>query len=160
MNEVYAIRSECSRTWLDQMGTKDCGEIKAVEGCYCKDGFVLNSNGACIPTTECGCLLPDGSGFLSAGQSFKVNCTVKYICNGTLNVELSEPCGQNAICLADQNGQPKCTCVSGFTGDGYICVVVKPSLFVLKPATPCYISLLSNGKKISKLKISYSYFQS
>ena len=65
MNEIYSIKTYCPKTCLDPFGTADCGEIKPVEGCFCKEGFVLNSNGVCVPIDQCGCPLPDGSGILA-----------------------------------------------------------------------------------------------
>ena len=46
---------------MDPSGKNDCGELKPVEGCYCRDGYVLNSNGICVMQNDCGCKLADGS---------------------------------------------------------------------------------------------------
>lgn len=61
INEIYDIRKECPKTCIDKFGQNDCGELKFIEGCYCKEGFVKNSLGECIDLKECGCLSPDGS---------------------------------------------------------------------------------------------------
>ncbi len=48
-NEEYAIRSdECPRTCLYPDGRYDCGSTAALEGCFCKKGYVLNSFGKCV----------------------------------------------------------------------------------------------------------------
>ena len=47
-NEVYDIRDECPKTCLYPDGRYDCGSPVRLEGCYCQDGFVLNSFGQCV----------------------------------------------------------------------------------------------------------------
>jgi hypothetical protein len=64
-NQVYELRASCPKTCLDLNGSTDCGIKKPIESCYCKDGFVLDSNSNCIPSSNCGCLLPDNSGVIS-----------------------------------------------------------------------------------------------
>lgn len=43
----------------------DCGEKKGIEGCFCKDGFVMDNKGNCVTVDQCGCKLPDKSLTLS-----------------------------------------------------------------------------------------------
>lgn len=64
-NEIYEIRRECPKTCLDPFGETDCGELKSIEGCFCMNGYVLDSKGFCVPFDKCGCILPDGSGSIS-----------------------------------------------------------------------------------------------
>jgi hypothetical protein len=59
------MRAECPKTCLDLKGTNDCGIKVAVEDCYCKTGFVLDSKSQCIASSNCGCFLPDNSGLIS-----------------------------------------------------------------------------------------------
>lgn len=68
-NQVLDVRKECPKTCLDPLGKNDCGELRASDGCFCLDGYVLNSNGLCVKLDKCGCKLPDGSGFLSVNNS-------------------------------------------------------------------------------------------
>lgn len=69
-NEIYTIKKSCPGTCLDPLGEHDCGEIKPMEGCFCNQGFVLNSKGICILPNECGCILPDSFGYLYVSQTF------------------------------------------------------------------------------------------
>ena len=34
----------------------------------------------------------------------------------------SARCSKNATCVPQSSGSPRCVCVDGFVGDGYICV--------------------------------------
>ena len=58
-NQVYDVRAECPRTCTNPDGNYDCGIIERAEGCYCQDGFVLDSDGSCISADQCGCLIAD-----------------------------------------------------------------------------------------------------
>ena len=60
-NQVFDVRSSCPGTCLNPIGDYDCGLKNPTEGCYCKDGLVLDPNGNCIPPSKCGCLLPDNT---------------------------------------------------------------------------------------------------
>ncbi len=64
-NQVYETRSECPKTCLNLNGPSNCGLNKPSEGCFCKTGYVLDSNDNCVLNSSCGCLLPDGSGIIS-----------------------------------------------------------------------------------------------
>ena len=64
-NEIFDTRSECPKTCLDQTGNRDCGITIPTEGCYCKEGYVLDPNGVCVLPQQCGCLLPDLSTIIS-----------------------------------------------------------------------------------------------
>ena len=57
--EFKACGEPCVPTCTDLEGD-DCGNLGAcTEGCFCKEGFVFNQDGACIREEECGCLVPD-----------------------------------------------------------------------------------------------------
>ena len=47
------MRAQCPKTCNNKDGNFDCGEIKAFEGCFCKDGFVRSHDGDCIDVTKC-----------------------------------------------------------------------------------------------------------
>ncbi|CAF0786128.1 unnamed protein product [Brachionus calyciflorus] len=127
-NEIYAIRKECPRTCLDPYALTDCGELKTIEGCFCKEGFVLNTNGICVKIEECGCVLPDGSGYLSVGESLKTNeCNKKYSClfpGSDINIEILPSCSKDAICIGSASGQAECVCKTGYFGNGYECNLI------------------------------------
>ena len=64
-NQEYDIRASCPATCLNLNGNNDCGIVTPTEGCFCKSGFVLDSNNNCVSSSSCGCTYPDGSGVLS-----------------------------------------------------------------------------------------------
>ena len=64
LNQVYKVQNSCAKTCFHPDGIYDCGEIKPVEGCFCNDGLILDSTGNCTQSSNCGCLLPDNTGFL------------------------------------------------------------------------------------------------
>jgi hypothetical protein len=64
---------------LNLDGNYDCGLKKAIEGCYCLDGFVLNGAGNCISNKNCGCSLPDNSAVLSVINFFLMKPFSKYL---------------------------------------------------------------------------------
>lgn len=47
--------NSCARTCLDLATNVDC-KRKCVEGCNCLEGFSLDSDGLCVPITECPCV--------------------------------------------------------------------------------------------------------
>ncbi|KAK3857259.1 hypothetical protein Pcinc_036476, partial [Petrolisthes cinctipes] len=47
--------NSCGRTCLDLATNVDC-KRKCVEGCNCLDGFSLDTDGICVPVTECPCV--------------------------------------------------------------------------------------------------------
>jgi hypothetical protein len=116
---VYELRAECPKTCINLNGAPDCGLKKPIEGCYCKTGFVLDSQGNCIAAANCGCLTPDGTSVINVGQQVtSLDCTVVYSCSvaGKIATMTSiNPCGQNAVCTI-VNNQPVCTCKPGFFG--------------------------------------------
>lgn len=119
------MRSECTKTCLNPEGDYDCGEKRPVEGCYCKDGFVLDSTNKCILKDKCGCTLPDGSGTIQVGRVLKSSdCRAEFKCEvpqSSVKVTFLPACSIAADCLPDSNNQPICTCKQGFSGDGFNC---------------------------------------
>jgi hypothetical protein len=95
------------------------------EGCYCRDGFVRNAAGKCVPQEQCGCRLPNGRGVVAVGQSvISTDCSKKFTCAGPQQnptVENLKRCSPNAQCRGDENKVPKCFCKPGFAGDGFDC---------------------------------------
>ena len=63
-NQEYGVQSDCPRTCLHPDGDYECGDLTLTEGCFCKNGFVMDSEGNCIKADQCGCTFPDGSGVL------------------------------------------------------------------------------------------------
>ena len=63
-NQFFGVISTCPATCLNPEVNNACGITTEIEGCFCSPGFVLSSNGSCIPPSLCGCLLPDRSGIL------------------------------------------------------------------------------------------------
>ncbi len=120
------MRGECARTCLDPQGRKFCGNPTPNEGCFCRDGFVRNSAGNCVPLDQCGCKNPDGSGLVAVGQTLVTrDCSKRVHCPGPQQVPTVEnlkPCHRNAQCRGDQSNVPKCVCKNGFAGDGHTCV--------------------------------------
>ena len=57
-DRVYDVRKECGKSCSDPLGT-DCEYTLWVEGCFCKDGLVMDSDGHCIELEQCGCPVPD-----------------------------------------------------------------------------------------------------
>ena len=53
------------KTCLFPNGNYDSGIAQPVEGCYCAEGFLLNSDNKCVPQNQCGCALPSGSGVMA-----------------------------------------------------------------------------------------------
>ena len=65
---MFDTRAKCPSTCLNPDGIYDCGIISAVEGCYCADDFVTDSNNNCIKQSDCGCILPDKSGVIAVNH--------------------------------------------------------------------------------------------
>jgi hypothetical protein len=125
-NEIFAVRGVCARTCLDPEGRNFCGNPAPREGCYCRDGFVRNSAGRCVPPNECGCKKPDGSGLLGVGESIITrDCRQRLTCAGPQQnptVENLRPChNPHGQCRGNQNNVPTCFCKPGFEGDGFNC---------------------------------------
>ena len=59
-NQEYKLETKCPLTCINQVDY-DCGEKKGIEGCFCKDGFVMDNKGNCVTVDQCGCELPDKS---------------------------------------------------------------------------------------------------
>ena len=59
-NEVYDVRAQCPRSCLYPQGNPDCGVLDPIEGCYCKQGYILDSNNNCIEEAKCGCVIEIG----------------------------------------------------------------------------------------------------
>lgn len=72
-NQEYAIKKECPVTCnnFDKVGLPDydCGALQVVEGCFCLEGFVMDTLGNCITKDKCGCSLPDQSTTLQVCKS-------------------------------------------------------------------------------------------
>jgi hypothetical protein len=123
-NEIYDVRAECAKTCIKPKGDYDCGVLKPIEGCYCKDGFVYDGTGNCIKVESCGCPLPDNSAILSVGQILtSLDCKSVYSCDGVnkpATVKELTPCTENAVCTIVDN-KPSCICKPGFFGDGNNC---------------------------------------
>ncbi|CAF0928390.1 unnamed protein product, partial [Brachionus calyciflorus] len=124
LNEIYTIKKECPKTCMDPFGEDDCGELKFAEGCFCRNGYVLNSNGVCVLIEECGCKLPEESGYLAVGETLQVDCDQKLKClmsGQNVTIEFLQQCSMDALCIAGINNEPKCVCKDGYIGDGYDC---------------------------------------
>ncbi len=110
---------------MDTQGRNFCGNPGPREGCYCRDDFVRNSAGQCVPPNECGCKKPDGSGLIGVGQTvISRDCTRRMTCPGPQRNVVSEflpACHRNAQCRGDEHNVPKCFCNKGFEGDGHNC---------------------------------------
>ena len=46
-NEEYTTKSDCPKTCEYPDGNYDCGDKSKVEGCFCKDGYVLKNGFPC-----------------------------------------------------------------------------------------------------------------
>ncbi|RMZ98161.1 c-binding -like [Brachionus plicatilis] len=109
----------------------DCGIREKQEGCYCKNGFILDSMGNCIKPESCGCRLPENYGMLESspnqiGKTFKTpNCLNEYLCvqpyGNVIVIGHFDGCGMNAQCIGDINNEPTCVCHNGYLGDGHFC---------------------------------------
>lgn len=66
-NEVYDVRAECPKTCLNPVDY-DCGEKVTMEECFCKEGYLRNSQGVCITADKCGCTMPDKSSTLQVNM--------------------------------------------------------------------------------------------
>ncbi|CAF3348387.1 unnamed protein product [Rotaria socialis] len=63
-NEEYqSCGTLCQKTCKDLVSTTTmkCYNDTCNEGCYCKEGYVLNENGDCIQSSECSGKTPEGS---------------------------------------------------------------------------------------------------
>lgn len=65
----------CPKTCDDPDGDDNCGQVKLREDCFCKPGFLRNSEGDCVEPEKCGCLRPDIRSYI------KVNCLIVIIKN-------------------------------------------------------------------------------
>ncbi len=138
-NEIFAIRKECPRTCLDPEGRNFCGIRVPRESCYCRDGFVRNSAGQCVPYDQCGCKVPNRNLIIGPGRFLiDPDCSKKYFCRGPQqNVQIIHlrRCSPNAVCKGNRNNVPTCFCKSGFVGNGFNCrAIVLPTAM---PSNPC-----------------------
>ena len=144
-NQVFDTRSQCSATCLNPDGNNNCGLVSSVEGCFCQNGFVLDTNNNCVDRKSCGCIYPDKSGVLAVFlqtnayfisyflffliRGFKIgsaylskDCTTLNTCTITGLITSQQSCSQNAKCV--NNGLTsfsQCVCNSGFSGNGLTC---------------------------------------
>ena len=123
---------------MDPHGKNWCGHLVPRESCYCRDGFVRNSANICVRAEQCGCRKPDGSGVIGVGQTvISHDCKKRYTCAGPqehVRIDNLPGCGHHAQCRGDAQGQPKCFCRKGYTGDGQNC---RPIDQTTRAANPC-----------------------
>lgn len=72
---MYDLRRECPRTCSDPDGT-DCQEPQWVEGCFCKRGLILDSNGDCVSIDNCGCPMPNTTTKIPV--TFVININIQF----------------------------------------------------------------------------------
>ncbi|ELT96344.1 hypothetical protein CAPTEDRAFT_168416 [Capitella teleta] len=106
----------CVPTCSDKTG-ENCGNLgPCTEGCFCKEGFVYNQDGACIKEEQCGCQVPGEDIFIPVGESYvNDDCTEKCAClEEQGDLECTEmDCPTNEVCvLAD--GEYGCQCEPPF----------------------------------------------
>lgn len=122
-NEVFDLRKRCPKTCNDPEAMT-CVDNMFVEGCFCEDGYVQDSDGHCVLRHQCGCLLPDGVNYLPVGDSMvSEDCTMLYKClesEAAPVVDYFPSCDLNAYCTS-QNDLPLCVCNEGYIGDGQTC---------------------------------------
>jgi hypothetical protein len=105
----------------------------AINTCTCKDGFVDNGAGACVPTTnECAAAnacSPDATCFDPTSTAGDVQCTCKpgFSGNGTTCTAVdpcaNNPCGAGrGTCVGGTAGTHTCTCSAGYVAIGGTCV--------------------------------------
>ena len=70
-NQVYTKKTQCSNTCLFPTGKYDCGIVSPIEGCFCAPGFILDTKNNCVRQRDCGCKLPDKSGFIAVSTFLK-----------------------------------------------------------------------------------------
>ncbi|XP_061462986.1 IgGFc-binding protein-like, partial [Rhineura floridana] len=101
-NSHYKLcTSPCPATCSKPLAPEHCSE-HCVEGCECKEGFVL-SGGQCVSAEDCGCLA--GDDYYEKGENFwQSDCLGRCHCagNGSL-VCNAETCQRGQICKV-QNG--------------------------------------------------------
>ncbi|XP_038059591.1 IgGFc-binding protein-like [Patiria miniata] len=120
-NSTYEIcSSACPSTCLDfRQESKTCDD-RCVEGCQCDQGFVLEG-ASCVPTDTCGCFR-EGFYYAVGSVHLTAQCSERCLClpGGVVNcTEIA--CDSNAICGV-VNGESRCICNEGFTGDGLDCL--------------------------------------
>jgi len=124
-NEEYRVDSKCARSCLDHFSPQaECTLPMPVEGCFCKAGFVLNARGMCVEQSQCGCVLPDGSGLMNIGEMKMLpDCRGELKCQSGPNVTVIEypPCASAATCSAKNSNHARCVCDPGYFGDGFTC---------------------------------------
>ena len=123
-NQIYDTRKNCQPTCLHQDGNYDCGELKKVEGCFCKSGYVLDSKSRCVAKENCGCKLQDNSTVIGVGQTLiSKDCAYTYTCPsaGAEVVTTENNCAQDSVCVGDANNQAVCKCKDGYFGNGKEC---------------------------------------
>ncbi|KAI3387434.1 hypothetical protein SNEBB_004340 [Seison nebaliae] len=112
----------CLKTCHDKQGT-NCAEMEKVprEGCKCMSGMYLH-HGRCLMENECGCY-DKRYGELSIGDKvLSEDCETIIHCSGPNKIETltnPKPCGFNAICNRQLNGEFDCECEKGFNGNPY-----------------------------------------
>uniref|UniRef100_A0A7E4ZWP7 IgGFc-binding protein n=1 Tax=Panagrellus redivivus TaxID=6233 RepID=A0A7E4ZWP7_PANRE len=123
----YSLKTpNCQPTCSSPDGDSDVCVDGYKEGCTCDAGYYLDSSGAnakCIPLDDCGCVDKYGNYYPPHTQWIGDNCQNYYQCsNGTLTIN-HIACSIHGQCSND-DGQEKCECYPGYTGDGYTCTDV------------------------------------
>ncbi|KAL5010908.1 hypothetical protein ScPMuIL_013213 [Solemya velum] len=94
---------------------------QCTSGCFCKEGYVRNSNQECVLPEECGCVY--GTVTLEVGDHYYDDELCKAIqCgdSGTTVVDEAD-CDENAHCVQSSIDDVECVCNERFTGDGMTC---------------------------------------
>jgi hypothetical protein len=125
-NQVFDIRSGCPASCLFPNGQADCGLALAVEGCFCRSGYLKDSNGNCVAQNSCGCKSPDNSFVMPINTVYQSpDCLYTYSCSAiSILTKTARNCSSNSICTADASGNPVCSCKVGYTGDGINCIQI------------------------------------
>ncbi|PIK46687.1 putative IgGFc-binding protein [Apostichopus japonicus] len=126
-----ACGDPCPETCADQGNKKNCSLDGCIKTCVCPVGQVLDGL-ECVPSQECGCILPDGQYIPNHSSHLNSDCDQFCTCmEGELSC-FSYSCDANANCTVE-GGVRDCHCNEGYIGNGATCRKAPGEGKALKP---------------------------
>ncbi|XP_030350861.1 zonadhesin-like [Strigops habroptila] len=133
--------TRCPSTCLNMSATDSCSSLP-VEGCFCKEGYVLSGE-KCVPESSCGCV-DEKNQYRELDESWFTSfpCTERCTCKANNTIECTSwECGvreecsiQDGVLGCHSNGQATCQ-VAGdphyFTFDGMMYTFVGTCTYTL-----------------------------
>ncbi|KAK3598636.1 hypothetical protein CHS0354_024357 [Potamilus streckersoni] len=162
-NMEYSTNVGVVPTCSDTNGVpKQQFDVPTVDGCVCKQGFVLSSD-RCVRKTECGCkvdnrYLPLGEKFATEDCRFLKQCQYQNGKSEIVTLQTRPACHLLAQCKPDETtGQYTCQCQKGTVGDG-ITSCIAACGYANKPCHSNAICSKGTGKQLDQCRCKEGYY--